>query len=674
MERSSWKDRAAIEYRYSSVFPAAFLGIGFFQTFRTAFSMEYSLSGAFAGGFRSGLVGVWNGIADAFGKSSFTLIARYKGAGDKTGTFLTAMLIFMLILSYLTVRSKNRWLLLIYALPALVLSVLFGLYPSPGGAVLLAGGILMSAAAMRIGERFQWESFLLIGIPVILLAAFAGSGPADHLLGAPQAIRHLSTGAHEAVSDIVYGTNPLGDGDLSTDRRKEAGDETALTVTASDPEPLYLRGYSGERYTGNRWEALSCESHYRMRDLTDALVSAGFSGRSQLSKAASLAGVRIEAEPVTIEIGKASGRYGYFPYEYMSGSLRGMKNWNSSFVTGSGFSRIRKYSFGSAGNLTGKWTDLAGKLYSADETADFQKYVRLESHYNTQVYDQYTSLDDDTIRRLTAEIGSRGNQKKGHIDYKTAIGRVFRYFDQKIIYTDKPEETGDPLESLFRYHKGSDVYCASAATLMFRYYGIPARYVEGYRITRSDAEKMMAGEPYRLKLSSEHAWTEIYVDGLGWVPVEVLQKYRKEMPEADLSRGAETDSGTNPFSQPESGGSGSVQTEKNNDSSFPWRRAAGILLIILMAAAAVYAAVRISGRVRKRLRWNRAFRQPDAKKALLAMYDYSVREEIGLPDDLSQIGLAAAYSRQNFGEEERTQFLDYLKNEKKSRKKRKKNT
>ena len=45
--------------------------------------------------------------------------------------------------------------------------------------------------------------------------------------------------------------------------------------------------------------------------------------------------------------------------------------------------------------------------------------------------------------------------------------------------------------------------------MMFRYYGIPARYVEGYLITPEDAQSMTAGEPYVVDDTHAHAWWSI---------------------------------------------------------------------------------------------------------------------------------------------------------------------
>ena len=56
---------------------------------------------------------------------------------------------------------------------------------------------------------------------------------------------------------------------------------------------------------------------------------------------------------------------------------------------------------------------------------------------------------------------------------------------------------------------------ASAATLLYRALGIPARYVIGY------VGDTKAGQYVNILAQNAHAWVEVYVDGLGWVNVEV---------------------------------------------------------------------------------------------------------------------------------------------------------
>ena len=50
---------------------------------------------------------------------------------------------------------------------------------------------------------------------------------------------------------------------------------------------------------------------------------------------------------------------------------------------------------------------------------------------------------------------------------------------------------------------------------MYRALGIPARVVDGFAFTT------VAGSYVDVRRSDEHAWVEVYIDGLGWLPVEV---------------------------------------------------------------------------------------------------------------------------------------------------------
>lgn len=71
-------------------------------------------------------------------------------------------------------------------------------------------------------------------------------------------------------------------------------------------------------------------------------------------------------------------------------------------------------------------------------------------------------------------------------------------------------------------HRGYCVHFATAATLLLRLQGIPARYVSGYTVSVSPV--FTSGiELYTAQAldSNEHAWVEIYLYGYGWYPIEV---------------------------------------------------------------------------------------------------------------------------------------------------------
>ena len=110
---------------------------------------------------------------------------------------------------------------------------------------------------------------------------------------------------------------------------------------------------------------------------------------------------------------------------------------------------------------------------------------------------------------------------------------VRQYLQENTSYTLSPGKlkSGDDYVTDFLTVKKKG-YCtayASAAVMMFRYLGIPARYVEGYVVTPSDIKKLTEAENGYVDVEvsdySAHAWAEIYVPGFGFVPIEVTPGY-----------------------------------------------------------------------------------------------------------------------------------------------------
>jgi transglutaminase-like putative cysteine protease len=99
------------------------------------------------------------------------------------------------------------------------------------------------------------------------------------------------------------------------------------------------------------------------------------------------------------------------------------------------------------------------------------------------------------------------------------VGAVLTMFrDQPYVYTLEPPKLADNAvdEFLFETRKGFCEHYASAFTVLMRAAGIPARVVTGYQ----------GGElnPLRgyllVRQSDAHAWSEVWIDGRGWVRVD----------------------------------------------------------------------------------------------------------------------------------------------------------
>ncbi len=90
-----------------------------------------------------------------------------------------------------------------------------------------------------------------------------------------------------------------------------------------------------------------------------------------------------------------------------------------------------------------------------------------------------------------------------------------------------PEETDAVEYFLSIGKKGYCVHFATAGVLMLREMGVPARYVSGYIIKAGDFQKNQAGS-YTAAAADRngHAWVEVYLDNIGWIPYEMTPGYQ----------------------------------------------------------------------------------------------------------------------------------------------------
>lgn len=85
--------------------------------------------------------------------------------------------------------------------------------------------------------------------------------------------------------------------------------------------------------------------------------------------------------------------------------------------------------------------------------------------------------------------------------------------------TSDHEKAADPLaDFLFGDRIGHCVYFAHSACLLFRAAGIPARVGAGYAV---DARNRGGGAALLVRAKDAHAWPEIYLEGAGWVVMDI---------------------------------------------------------------------------------------------------------------------------------------------------------
>lgn len=290
----------------------------------------------------------------------------------------------------------------------------------------------------------------------------------------------------------------------------------------------------------------------------------------------------------------------------------------------------------------------------------FPKSVDLQQVYEnlSVIEDAYSYYTDENGNEY---FGSNENVENPWVVenyYSNVIEVIGEYLEENTEYTLSPGTTpyGEDFVDYFinENHKGYCVHYATAATLMLRKAGIPARYVEGYYISGSDLAETDSNGYVTVPDSRAHAWTEVYYPLTGWTVVDFTPSYGPdgEVPEendswknssaADTEAEVETDteadietdtlneSETDTSSERSTDISKSSDTDKNDESNVDSERSGKILsavkntfavILTLFSIIAVWAVVRL---IVKKITYMK-FNSGDRRKAAKALYLYSLR-------------------------------------------------
>lgn len=202
------------------------------------------------------------------------------------------------------------------------------------------------------------------------------------------------------------------------------------------------------------------------------------------------------------------------------------------------------------------------------------KIENAEENYRPYVYKHYLNVPDKyknsfNVIATSKEFGSyvTTKYKKDSKDfdivnnlYKFILDYCsFEYEDIQEYYT-YPSGV-DPISHFIETKKGSARHIANFATLLYRYMGVPARYVEGYLGFDSIQNP---GKEVSLGFINKWGWTEVYLDGIGWVSLDCCSFFGEA---TEAGRGGDVSSKV-PNKGPGKAGSGSANGEEGTIASF----------------------------------------------------------------------------------------------------------
>lgn len=370
--------------------------------------------------------------------------------------FLTVLVLVLLLLTWqVRQQSERRG------------NVLLGLLCFP---VVLAVGLLF---VMNPQEDYAHQD----GAEKLEQAVLELLGQADTVLPEPSVSpRPSKTPESSTVSTTV---SPAGVAvrkvDLARVGPRQPLTSVSLTVGAQQTGTVYLRGCAYTLYDGLQWQTFDSQS------LEDARFAAAEDG-----------------DVLTLSIqttGLHSVRYTtYSPAEALIFTQGRLENDGS----------LREYQ---VEYIPPQTYQAAWDTIAADTAFVPEEYFSLPG--------EMVAAAQAYLTRMLGEVP--GCTTAGQA-WKSASAIIELVKNSAVYSLQTPAMPADAEDFALWFLENSDTgYCvhfATAATVLLRAAGLPARYVTGYLV------EARAGETVQVPESSAHAWVECYIGGVGWVALE----------------------------------------------------------------------------------------------------------------------------------------------------------
>lgn len=437
--------------------------------------------------------------------------------------------------------------------------------------------------------------------------------------------------------------------------------------TSDTSRRLYLRSWSGGEYGNNQWKDLPDDRYEGVKHLFDKnngewydqgawlmeVIARSPALSQTLSNYLENGQQTVEAlkKDFTVDAVYEKTRFLLLPYDASFGAP--LFAYDRAPISREG----KAYSTYVWQLPSGALISMMGRENSSDPY--FRTYLDGEKEYRRFVYSHYLDIPDSVKEGLSAlgpitPVSSLSEKRQRVEDIRRFLASNYRY-------TTNPGRTpvGKDFVTYFltESKKGYCTSFASAAVMLLRASGIPARYAAGLTVGADEIKDAPISQDglhqYSINDHHAHAWAEVYVDGLGWRPVEMTpgydgtdnpfpvpadkQKNDSGAPDAPVDEKDKTGQGernSQPQNQPKDSGRQDGQNRQNSQTGNPPPKLAQqnpapsaakpfpkILLLIplLLLSAMGFAAYRLTG-VRRLLA-----AAPESKSAFNRLLDYMDR-------------------------------------------------
>ena len=445
------------------------------------------------------------------------------------------------------------------------------------------------------------EGVLIAALVLISLEIAAGT----NLYGRSEALESWKKNRMEDLEAFRFGSDSLPRGEVKKASGLLDGEEERLIVQMDSPQELYLRGFTGGSYSRTGWKELPFTDYQDIyAGMLQWLKSQNLIPQTQYAVYQMLTDQQNESSLQTTEV-EVENTGAYRKYVYLPATA---SNWESSVSKTEKDHNVLSHALQGApyyqfqmcvGDQTAEKLIAADWLMNPEGEAE-NTYLNAEAVYHSFVEEYDTEIDADTeeiIKEFFFPDGTEG------MDFSELTAQIRRLLRTDAEYSRYPEAVPADTDLLTWFleeqHGGNAVAYATAAVMAYRAAGYPARYVEGYHLSETDAEAMKEAGQTEVILTTQnaHVWAEVYMAGVGWMPVEVVPGYYVETYTTETVEGwpayqvnsLQDQQGmeTKEQSGASSGADSQTEAEKNSESGLPlwipeW------LIVILYTLLALY--------------------------------------------------------------------------------------
>ena len=307
----------------------------------------------------------------------------------------------------------------------------------------------------------------------------------------------------------------------------------ASMESEEQPHRLYLRSWAGGLYDKNQWKDLPDETYKSVASLFDKNQGEWYDQGAWLMEV--LARNPAVTEKLLNDTQEA--KLSSFKKDFILDSVYEKTHffllpYDADF--GAPFFIYDRSPINKEGKAyhTDMWNLPSGALLAMMERESisdpyYGTYIHGEKLYRDFVYQHYLTIPD-AVKEAISSLGPI-SKVETLSDKRQRIETIRKFLEENYTYSTHPGKTpkGKDFISYFltENKKGYCTSFASAAVMLLRASGIPARYVVGLSINADEINEapMSSNHLHSVDINDHHAhaWAEVYVDGLGWRPCEM---------------------------------------------------------------------------------------------------------------------------------------------------------